>query len=157
MGFERFYQNIIRKHNLKTALVTNTSRDIILKIRECINIDDYFSIIISSSDVSDPKPSPVPYSKAMRELSVEPENTVIIEDSRVGFKSALASEAHVIGITSTLLASDIYVIDEKIDVFDNYNRPTNYIHLSNVQRLLHMIKHQKLNLNNKGARRNLII
>ena len=37
-------------------------------------------------------------------------------------------------------------------VFDNYNRPTNYIHLSNVQKLLHKIKHQKLNLNNKGAR-----
>ena len=37
-------------------------------------------------------------------------------------------------------------------VFDTYTKPRNYSHLCDVQRLLHKIKHQRLNLNNKGCR-----
>jgi hypothetical protein len=37
-------------------------------------------------------------------------------------------------------------------VFDTYPKPRNYSHLCDVQRLIHKIKHQRLNLNNKGCR-----
>ena len=126
-GFKNFYKNIIQRYNLKTALVTNTSLDIVIKIREHINIDRYFSLIITSCDVSQPKPSPVPYRSAMSGLSSDSENTIIIEDSRVGFESALGSGAEVFGITSTLSREDIIEIDVRIQVFDHYRDITNFL------------------------------
>ena len=54
-------------------------------------------------------------------------NTIIIEDSKSGLKSATASGAHTIAITSTLPTSDIYAIDKKIDIFDNYNAISNFL------------------------------
>ena len=126
-GFESFYKSIIIGYNIKTSLVTNTSIDIVNKVRQYININDYFSNIITSNDVSESKPSPIPYTKAMRDLNVNPENTIIIEDSKSGLKSATASGAHTIAITSTLPTSDIYAIDKKIDIFDNYNAISNFL------------------------------
>jgi len=37
-------------------------------------------------------------------------------------------------------------------VFETYKKPSNYEHLVNVQRLLHQIKYQPLNLNNEGCK-----
>jgi len=37
-------------------------------------------------------------------------------------------------------------------VFDTHSKPPNYPHLCQVQRLLHKIKHQRLNINNRGCR-----
>ena len=126
-GFENFYRSIIKKNHLKTALVTNTSRDIVMKVREFINIDSYFSVIITSTDTSDPKPSPVPYSYAMKELAVDPSNTIIIEDSIVGIQSALASKAEVWGITSTMSREDMASFADNIHIFDYYTEISKFL------------------------------
>ena len=126
-GFQSFYQDTIQKHNLKTALVTNTSIDIVKKVKGFIDIESYIPLIITSSDVSQPKPSPIPYSSAMRDLSVAPEETIIIEDSSVGLLSALDSGAEVFGITSTASRDAIMHISENIRVFDGYSDMSKYL------------------------------
>ena len=126
-GFCSFYDEHVRLSNRKTALVTNTSIDIVMVIRDCINIDNYFQHIITSSDVSAPKPSPVPYQHAMSLLDSNPEETMIIEDSRSGLQSAVDSGAMVVGLPTTLSIDQIHQIHDSIIVLDNYSKIRNFL------------------------------
>lgn len=60
----------------------------------------YFSTIVSADDVEHPKPHPEPYLLAMKRLSVLPDECVIVEDSPVGVRSAVASGARVIQVNN---------------------------------------------------------
>ena len=126
-GFRDFYDTQVRLSNRSTALVTNTSIDIVQKVRSCIDIDSYFQNIITSSDVSAPKPSPVPYHQAMSLLEVHAEQTLIIEDSSSGLRSAVDSGAMVVGLTSTLSKSKIHQIHDSIIVCDGYPEIRNFL------------------------------
>lgn len=53
----------------------------------------FFDIVLSSDQVKNPKPHPEIWLKAMEELKVSPEETLIIEDSYNGICSAKASGA----------------------------------------------------------------
>ena len=120
-GFQDFYSEIISRHNIRTALVTNTSLEIVNHIRNHINLDYYFDIYITASDVSDSKPSPVPYLNAMQAAQSIPERTVIIEDSTSGLISAISSECEVIALTTTLTSKQIEAISPKIVICSNYS------------------------------------
>ena len=116
--FENLYPN-----KIKTALVTNTSLDIVRKIATFINIDDYFSTIITSSDVSHPKPHPEPYFAMMKKLNVLPINSIIIEDSLHGLRAGLSAGAHVIAITGSVPNKDLSIahrIVSHLDEITNY-------------------------------------
>jgi putative hydrolase of the HAD superfamily len=51
----------------------------------------YFDIIISNEDVEKNKPYPEPYNFAVDNLKINPEETLIIEDSINGFLAAAKS------------------------------------------------------------------
>ena len=57
-------------------------------------------LIISNEDVNRPKPSPECYIKAMKYFEIDPENTLIIEDSEKGYKSAIDSGAYVLRVSN---------------------------------------------------------
>ena len=126
-GFEDFFTSNILGTNIKVALVTNTTRLSYEKIQSCINIDDYFNFVITVNEAKEPKPSPEPYLQAMESLSLSENETIIIEDSRTGLISAVKSNAHVIGITTSLSVSQIKQIDQKILIADSYNDISNYL------------------------------
>jgi HAD superfamily hydrolase (TIGR01509 family) len=57
---------------------------------------DYFELLLSNQDVTNNKPHPEIYLKAMQKLGVAPTETVIVEDAPHGVQAAKASGAHVI-------------------------------------------------------------
>ena len=120
-GFEQFYNNFIKNSEIKVGLVTNTTRLTYEKIRTYINIDDYFSFVLTVNESRKPKPSPVPYIQAMDSLSLDVKETLIIEDSKTGLQSAIKSKAKVIGITTSLTDSQIKNIDSNIIVANSYS------------------------------------
>jgi len=128
-GFCHFYERHVRLNKRKTALVTNTSLDIVMEIRSCIDIDLYFESIITSSDVSAPKPSPAPYHQAMELVGSSPDETLIIEDSSSGLRSAVDSGAMVVGLPSTLSKAEIHQINKSIIVLDSYDEIRNFLDL----------------------------
>ena len=125
-GFENFYKKIIISNNLKVGLVTNTTRLTYQKIQEYINIDDYFDFVITVTEAEKPKPSPAPYLQAMKSLSLNPNKTLIIEDSKTGLISGVQSKAKVIGITTSLNKKQIMDIDKNILIVDSYSEISNY-------------------------------
>ena len=120
-GFEYFYNSFIKDNELKVGLVTNTTRLTYEKIRTYINIDDYFSFVLTVNESKKPKPSPVPYIQAMDSLSLDVKETLIIEDSKTGLESAIKSKAKVVGITTSLTDSQIKNIDNNIIVAKSYS------------------------------------
>ena len=100
-----------------------------MEIRKCIDIDLYFEDIITSSDVSAPKPSPAPYQQAMGLVGSFPEETLIIEDSSSGLRSAVDSGAMVVGLPSTLSKAEIHQINKSIIVLDSYDEIRNFLDL----------------------------
>lgn len=126
-GFKDFYNQHINENNLKTALVTNTSSEIVNRVNDYVKINVYFKTIITSSDVIKHKPDPEPYVVAMNRLMVTSNRTLIIEDSTVGIVSALKSGADVIAIRSTLPKQDIQSISPDILSFSGYRSISNYL------------------------------
>ena len=120
-GFEYFYNSFIKDNELKVGLVTNTTRLTYEKIRTYINIDDYFSFVLTVNESKKPKPSPIPYIQAMNSLSLDVKETLIIEDSKTGLESAIKSKAKVVGITTSLTDSQIKNIDNNIIVAKSYS------------------------------------
>ena len=120
-GFEDFYKTYIRGTKLKVGLITNTTRLSYQKIQTCININDYFNFVITVNEAKEPKPSPKPYLQAMKSLSLHPNETIIIEDSKIGLISAVNSKAKVIGITTSLTDEEIKKIDKNILITNSYD------------------------------------
>tara|TARA_B110000438_G_C15485243_1_gene509039 strand:+ start:42 stop:458 length:417 start_codon:yes stop_codon:yes gene_type:complete len=119
-GFEDFYQSFIKDSDIKVALVTNTTRLTYEKIKSCINIGDYFSLVITVTEAIEPKPSSSPYLQAMDSLSLSLDETLIIEDSKTGLLSAVRSNATVLGLTTSLTKSAIKDIDKSIRIVHSY-------------------------------------
>ncbi len=126
-GFERFYEQFIRDADIKVGIVTNTTRLSYDKIESCVNINKYFQYSITSTESIDPKPSPTPYIQAMEDMSLSPDRTLIIEDSKTGLVSAVASKAKVIGITTSLSKQQINDIDSSIYTIDSYPELGEYL------------------------------
>lgn len=87
----------LRDAGIKTALVTMSMRRMAESVVELIDFDA-FDLIIAGDDATRPKPFPDPYLQACEALGVEVTDTVAIEDSPNGLRSAVASGASSIGV-----------------------------------------------------------
>lgn len=87
----------LRKAGVKTALVTMSMRRMATEIVDLIDFDA-FDLVVAGDDVARPKPFPDPYLAAMEALGVEPAETVAIEDSPNGVRSAVAAGSAVLGV-----------------------------------------------------------
>lgn len=77
------------------ACCSNSIRKTVYQILSQLGIVKYFDYLVSNGDVTNPKPHPEMYWKAMSVLKVSPEDTIIIEDSPTGLLAAERSGAKV--------------------------------------------------------------
>ena len=91
----------LRAGGVKTALVTMSRRRMAQTVVDLIDLGDglsAFDVIIAADDASRPKPFPDPYLQACAALGVAPGDTVAIEDSPTGLRSAIAAGTVVLGV-----------------------------------------------------------
>ena len=104
------------------AILSNLSRNSI----HHIDFQTVFDVIVAGDDVSQKKPAPDIYHKAIQDLGVDRNNCIAIEDSRAGITSAKANEIACIALRNQylkeneLLKADIVVnsIKEVVDMFN---------------------------------------
>lgn len=77
-----------------TNSITKTAKAMLKKTGQ----ERFMSLLITNQDVKNSKPHPEPYIKAMKKMGYLPENTLIIEDSDIGIRSAHESKAHVMPV-----------------------------------------------------------
>lgn len=87
----------LRARGVKTGLVTMSVRRMALSIVELVEFDA-FDVVIAGDDATRPKPFPDPYLQAAEALGVDIADTVAIEDSPNGLRSAIASGAVALGV-----------------------------------------------------------
>jgi HAD superfamily hydrolase (TIGR01509 family) len=87
----------LKNAGVKTALVTMSMRRMARTVLDLIDFEA-FDVVIAGDDATRPKPFPDPYLQACAALGVEPADTVAIEDSPNGVRSAVASGAVVLGV-----------------------------------------------------------
>jgi beta-phosphoglucomutase len=79
----------------KKICVTNSIRQTAVLMLDKTGQLPFMDHIISNEDVSDPKPNPEGYVKAINFLQLQPNECLIVEDSPKGIEAAKKSNAHV--------------------------------------------------------------
>jgi len=115
-SFLEFYHQI--SPHFKTALVTSSRREMMNWIFINTNIQNTFSLIITSDDVQNTKPDAEPYLKACKMLGISIKDCIVIEDSLRGVASGKNSGAFVIAITTTHNRNELKAADMVIDSWD---------------------------------------
>ncbi|MFG6401329.1 HAD family hydrolase [Microbacterium sp. P04] len=87
----------LKAAGVPTALVTMSMRRMADHVVNLMDFDA-FDLVVAGDDVERPKPFPDPYLQACAALGVDPLDTIAIEDSPNGLRSAVASGAVSLGV-----------------------------------------------------------
>ncbi len=82
----------------KTAVCSNSVRQTIDLMMEKSDLHQYLDFILSNQDVKKSKPDPEIYLKAIKQMGLNPDECLILEDNQNGIKAAIASGAHLLKI-----------------------------------------------------------
>lgn len=98
--------NYIKENNLRTGIATGSAKQTIMNILSKANIDTklFDSFVTSDMNVQS-KPHPEMYLLSCKNLSILPEQAVVLEDSYNGVKAGAASGCFTIMIPDTLPAT----------------------------------------------------
>jgi beta-phosphoglucomutase len=103
----RFYPGVIellKELEIKEfilAIVSSCSKETMLRSLNS-EIRSLFSYIQTGDDTTESKPDPEPYSHAIRELCLEPDECIVIENAPLGILSAKRAGLECIAVSSTL-------------------------------------------------------
>ena len=98
-GVMAFLKQVVASHRL--ALTTSASRRNQTLAFEKFDLHPFFEVVITSNDITRPKPDPEPYLVTAERLGLAPEACLVIEDSTNGVRSAAAAGCVVVGITTS--------------------------------------------------------
>lgn len=88
----------LKEHGYQISCCSNSIKNTVDLALRKIGLHDYFDLILSNNDVKFAKPHPEIYWKAMSHFGVYPNQTLIVEDSPTGLKSAYSSGAKVLRV-----------------------------------------------------------
>ena len=91
------FLNELKERGIKCAIVSSGLREGVDIKLDVLGIGQYFTTIVTGSDVSKHKPNPHPYLFALKKLALSPEDCVVFEDSATGVQAALAAGCKVVG------------------------------------------------------------
>lgn len=93
----------IAELGVRQALASSSYHAWIGYAMEQFDLADYFEKIVSAEDVDGAgKPAPDIYREAIRQLNVNPDDVIVVEDSAVGVQAAKAAGLKVIGYQSEI-------------------------------------------------------
>lgn len=81
----------LKLKNIKIACYTNSIRDTAELMLDKTGVLHMLDLLITNQDVDYPKPHPEGYHKILEKLSIQKEETIIVEDSPNGFEAAYKS------------------------------------------------------------------
>lgn len=89
----------LKQHNIICAIVSSGLREGLDIKLNVLGIRQYFSVIVTGSDVKQHKPHPEPYLYALKKLGLPAKDCIIFEDSLTGVQAGQAAGCKVIGFT----------------------------------------------------------
>lgn len=89
----------LKQHNTVCAIASSGLRNGVTAKLNILKIAQYFSVIVTGSEVQEHKPSPESYLYTMQKLGLSPDDCVIFEDSLTGIQAGRAAGCRVVGFT----------------------------------------------------------
>lgn len=119
----------LKKLGLNIYCVSNSIRSTIETILSQMGIIHLFSGIISNQDVSESKPSPMPYLTLYKKFNVYPNECLILEDSEFGIMSATQSGGFVLCVRDCddVTISNILTTLDKIKLNPSIHKYSAYL------------------------------
>lgn len=90
----------LNKKGFKIAVCSNSIRRTVFTVLQNLGLVEYTDLILSNEDVLNSKPHPEIFWTAMSKLSIDPEETLIVEDSPHGLLAASRTKASVLRVNS---------------------------------------------------------
>ncbi|MEE9162030.1 MAG: HAD family phosphatase, partial [Candidatus Neomarinimicrobiota bacterium] len=104
-GFLELQRQLVGRYRL--GLVTSTPGTVYNRMAARLGLNGYFQEVIHGDMTAHSKPHPEPFLVMMHRLKVEPEQTVILEDSIYGLRAALAAGAWTVALTGSVPEEDM--------------------------------------------------
>lgn len=82
---------LLQAHGVPRAVATSTRQPRASRKLQACGLLSWFPVVVSSSDVAQPKPAPDVYLLAAERLGLAPQRCLALEDSPVGIRAALAA------------------------------------------------------------------
>lgn len=114
----------LRAHGVRCGLVTMSYRRFVEPMLRALPADT-FEVIVTGDSVSQGKPHPEPYEKAAALMGVDPADTLAIEDSNTGARSAEAAGCTVLVVPNhvPVLPGDRRIFVDSLTGMDHANLP----------------------------------
>lgn len=89
----------VKAQGYRVACVTNKAEAFTIPLLKDKGLYDYFEVIVSGDTCAEKKPHPMPLLYAAEQLGVEPENALMVGDSKSDVKAARAAGFHIFCMT----------------------------------------------------------
>jgi beta-phosphoglucomutase len=93
---QEYALSMLKARGYKLAVASNSIRDTVEVMMSKAKLDRYLDAMLSTADVSRPKPHPEIYSKAVARLNFLATECLVVEDNRSGIRAAIDAGAHVL-------------------------------------------------------------
>ncbi|MBO5278440.1 MAG: HAD family phosphatase [Lachnospiraceae bacterium] len=103
-GVQEFL-DLLKEKQIKMAIATSNSRELVEMVLKVHGIFDYFSFIVTGYDVKKGKPDPECYLKAAGAIEVLPENCLVFEDIIFGIMAGKNAGMRVCAVEDAYSAS----------------------------------------------------
>lgn len=85
--------------SIPCAVVTNKTERFVAPILTALSLSDYFTVIIGGDTTCEQKPHPLPLQSALQQLGCEPQNALMVGDSKHDINAAKAAGIPVVAVT----------------------------------------------------------
>lgn len=100
------------------GIVSGAARAEIEPVLEAAGLATLFGPIVTSDDVTEGKPHPEGYVRALEQLAVPAEDVLVFEDTEAGVASAKAAGMHCVAVAGTLAPERLAAADELVERID---------------------------------------
>lgn len=115
--YAKDFINYLKNHNVLLALATANDEELYMPCLKRLGIDKDFDLIVDVNCVKQGKSSPAIYDYVINKLNIKKENTIVVEDTLMGLKTAHDAGYTTIGVDDS---SSRHIESEKRIYSDKY-------------------------------------
>ncbi len=103
-GFHELLQ-LLKEKSMKTAIASSSKHSEIIKVVTHLGAINYFDVLVSGEHVTRGKPAPDIFLHVAKELGVNPETCLVLEDAESGVRAARVAGMKVIAVPNRFTQS----------------------------------------------------
>ncbi|NOY42938.1 MAG: HAD family phosphatase [Planctomycetes bacterium] len=84
--------------NIAKAIATSSNREFVTRVLGQFQLEPRFSFVFSSENITHGKPAPDVYLLAAKSLGFEPAEAMVLEDSQIGCRAAIAAGTYAVAV-----------------------------------------------------------